>query len=148
MPTHEDILKYKIKENSLVKSFPEAKEEWEILNVFISGKGDKCICGHQPIKRVCEIVNKETGAVVKIGSCCLSRFFDFKPTRIETGLNKLKENIKNNLSPYLLEIALQLHLITVIEERFYQKIKAKSRLNQILLKQKIEINKKVLEYFG
>jgi hypothetical protein len=147
MLSNEEILKRKIQENSLADSFADARLEWEILSIYIVPSGDKCICGHQPIKRVCEIANKETGSVVKIGSCCLGRFFDLKTQRIETGLNRLKAGIQHNLSPYLLEIAVKFKIINSIEERFYQKIKGKSRLNEILLKQKIAINKKVLEHF-
>ena len=42
---------------SEAKAWSEAKKEWRLKNIWLSDDPETCLCGHHPIKEICEIEN-------------------------------------------------------------------------------------------
>lgn len=145
--TNETILKIKILQASNSKEWNIAVKEWEILRVYFSDDPQKCLCGHYPIKRICELVNKITGSIEKVGSCCVTKFLPIKPELLMNSIKRIKENNLATLKPEIIDLAYQLEVISAVEHNFYQKQKRRSNLNALGKNLAREINLKILDYF-
>jgi len=145
--TNDEILKIKILQASNSKDWETARSEWEIMQVYFSEEPQKCLCGHYPIKRICELVNKNTGTIEKVGSCCVTNFLPVKPELIMSSIKRIKENNLTTLKPEIIDLAYQLKIITPVEHNFYQKQKRRSNLNSLGKNLSREINLKILDYF-
>lgn len=145
---NEDILKIKILQSSSVKEWNLARNEWEILHIYKVVEPQKCLCGHFPIRRICELVNKTTGIIEKVGSCCVTKFLDIKPELLYNSLQRIKENPVTTLRREIIDLAYNTKVITPVEYNFYQKHKRRTNLNQNGKQLALEINKRILEYFS
>ena len=145
--SNEEILKIKILQASSSKDWETACREWEILQVYIADEPQKCLCGHYPIKRICELVNKVTGSIEKVGSCCVTKFLPIKPELIISSVKRVRENSLASLKPEIIDLAYQLKIITPVEHNFYQKQKRRSNLNAPGKNLAREINLRILNYF-
>ncbi|NOR44432.1 MAG: hypothetical protein GQ534_02510 [Candidatus Delongbacteria bacterium] len=144
---NEEILKSRIIDNSTSSDWETAKKEWTIFEISISEKPQKCLCGHYPIKKVCEIVNKKTGTVVKVGRCCLAKFLDIRNDHFQKVMRKLEDDINTTLSEKIVSLSKKTKAITTWDVLFYKNIRRKKKINDLQQKMKIEINTKILNYF-
>ena len=144
---NEERLKTNIIACSTSTDWESAKKEWEIFEITISAKPEKCLCGHFPIKKVCEIVNKKTGTVVKVGRCCLTKFLNIKTDHFQKAMNRLKENINITLTEKIVSLSKKARAITTWDVLFYKNIRRKKKLDNLQLNMKIEINSKILNFF-
>jgi hypothetical protein len=64
---------------SVSKSWPEAKKEWEISNIYFnfSPSATTCICGHPHIKEVIIIRNKLNRSEMIVGNHCIKTVMGF-----------------------------------------------------------------------
>jgi hypothetical protein len=103
--------------------------------------------GHFPIKKICEIVNKKNGTVVKVGRCCLTKFLDIKTDHFQKAMNALEEDINITLTEKIVSLSKKARAISTWEMMFYKNIRIKKNLDNLKLNMKIEINTKILNYF-
>ena len=91
--------------HSKANEFVNAKQEWELTDVSYSAKPHKCPCG-QPIKRLCELTNKETDVKLTVGADCTEyfvgipidvRFFEFYKELVQDRQIKIPEYVLNYL---------------------------------------------------
>lgn len=91
--------------HSKANEFVNAKQEWELTDVSYSAKPHKCPCG-QPIKRLCELTNKETDIKLTVGADCTEyfvgipidvRFFEFYKELVQDRQTKIPEYVLNYL---------------------------------------------------
>lgn len=106
--------------NSKANEFAVAKQEWELTDVSYSAKPHKCPCG-QPIKRLCELTNKETEVKLTVGADCTEyfvgipidvRFFEFYKELVQDRRTKIPE--------YVLDYLVQFNYIYPAEVTFLQ----------------------------
>lgn len=94
--------------HSKANEFAIAKQEWELTDVSYSAKPHKCPCG-QPIKRLCELTNKETDVKLTVGADCTEyfvgipidvRFFEFYKELVQDRRTKIPEYVLNYLAQF------------------------------------------------
>jgi hypothetical protein len=47
-------------------AWDEAKREWTLKNVWMCDDPETCLCGHHPIKEICEIENQVNHKVTEV----------------------------------------------------------------------------------
>jgi hypothetical protein len=144
--TNDDILKKKILESSLSKDWETAKKEWRVVDITISSTPSKCLCGHSPITKLCEIVNNSSGIVEIVGSCCLKKFMDSKSEQIVKSFKKLDGKIKA-LPKSIIDLAKEYRIITSWERNFYLKMGRRTNLNSMEIEKKRDIESRIKQFF-
>lgn len=98
-----EILSAEIRKRSVPAnlSFYEAKQQWEVLHLCKTLKGEShCICTHDIIFNN-PIRNVKTGEVVVVGSCCVEKFgiknFDLRCVTCNEVLPKTNKYVKSLL---------------------------------------------------
>ena len=143
-----DILKIKILQASYSKDWDIARKEWEVLEVYISETPRKCLCGHFPIRRICELVNRVTGSIETVGSCCVTNFLDFKPELLYNSLQRIKEKPAVMLKNELIELAYRVKIISALEYGTYRKLRGRKGINEQGKALIAAVNSRILDYFS
>lgn len=124
----------------------EAKPEWELHLVYLDSER-ACVCGHQPIKQICVIKNRENRNEAEVGNVCVHNFMQLASRRIFAVLRRVRAEITKSLNPAALDLFARRGVISRSEHDEYLEYWRK-RTNMTIQQrtQKIEINRRVVDY--
>lgn len=106
--------------HSKANEFVNAKQEWELTDVSYSAKPHKCPCG-QPIKRLCELTNKETDVKLTVGADCTEYFVGISiDVRFFEFYKELVQDRQTNIPEYVLNYLVQFNYVYPAEVKFLQ----------------------------
>lgn len=126
----------------------EAKPEWELHCVYNDPSQRSCECGHQPIRQICVIKNKENGNEAEVGNVCIHKFMQFASQRIFAVLRRVQAEITKSLNPASLDLFARRGAITQEEAEDYKAYWRKRKsLNDEDRAQKLDINERVLKFW-
>lgn len=126
----------------------EAKAEWDLHFVYVDPSDRACECEHSPIHQICVIRNRKNGATTEVGNVCVRRFLRLLSNRVFSVLKRLQGDIQKSLNPISLDLFRDRGVITdaeVIEYKDYWRKRTTLTEDQKL--QKLDINRRVLDYF-
>jgi hypothetical protein len=124
----------------------EAKPEWELHLVYLDSER-ACVCGHQPIKQICVIRNRENRNQAEVGNVCVHNFMQLASRRIFAVLRRLRAEITKSLNPAALELFTRRGVIGSAEcDDYLEYWRKRTNLTTRQRTQKIEINRRVLDY--
>jgi len=88
----QEILMREILARSRATDWEAARTEWILNGVHLVAWEDSetCLCGHQPIREVCTIVNQITEAEVIVGNCCVKRFLELPSQDIFNSIRRVE----------------------------------------------------------
>jgi hypothetical protein len=128
-------------------AWDEAKREWTLKNVWMSDDPETCLCGHHPIKEICEIENQVNHKVTEVGNCCVNHFLGIDTQGIFPSIRKVRKNAGASFNEGAIRLAHQLGIISEKDRDFYWDIWRKRVLSDRQLKWKNDINKKMMARF-
>lgn len=121
-----------------------AKLEWKLFDIFYSDNPISCLCGHYPIKELCELVNIKNNNHVIVGNCCVNKFTPIKSGKLFKCTKKVKKDIESSLNPDIIDLAYERGRVNDWERNFYIDIWRKRKLTGRQTLYKLKINIKVL----
>lgn len=133
---------------SVSQTWDDAKAEWNLSFVYLDYDDRSCVCEHSPIQQICVIRNRRNNEKMDVGNVCVRRFMRIVANSIFAVLKRVQNNIEKSLNPKSLEIFREHGVITHQEEQEYGEFWRKRKLLTDDQKaQKIDINRRVLDYF-
>jgi hypothetical protein len=131
---------------SVACTWPEAKQEWELVSVYFADadRPGTCLCGHSPIIEHCVLVNRCNGNTAVVGNVCVTRFLGLDADAIFRSLRRLQANPAGAMSPAAVEHAHGRGWLNDWERGFYLKTLRWRRLTPKQLAKRAEINRAVL----
>ena len=95
-----------VMQRSLAKNWDDAIKEWKIYGEYEDKDFDVCLCEHYPIKQVILLSNYQTKNKIKVGNCCINKFFGDK------SYNKFFKALKEKrINRIILDIAFERNYI-------------------------------------
>jgi len=91
-------LRDEILERSHLKEWEKAKLEWSLVAIYQSEENMECLCGHYPIREICEIANEKTGHTVEVGNVCVKKFLEIDSNKIFAAVKRVKKDINKGLN--------------------------------------------------
>lgn len=128
---------------STSEDWENARTEWSLQQVFRAQIADQCLCGHQPIIKICVIKNKTNNKTAKVGNCCVNKFMSLGSDGIFNAIDRISKDGTKAASRKLLEMALAQSVITPWEFEFYLSNIDKRKLTQKQRKTRESINAKL-----
>ena len=129
------------------KVWLEAKPEWELHNVYTDLTERACECGHQPIRQICVIKNRENANEAEVGNVCVHNFMKLASRRIFGVLKRVGAEVTKSLNPAALDLFLRRGVITDAEHDDYILYwRKRTNMTDAQRNQKLAINKRVLDY--
>lgn len=120
-----------------------ALKEWKLVNAYEDI--DICICGKNPIKRICVVENIHNRNTAIIGSSCVEKFLGIPSSKIFTDLKKVEGNERALLDVFTLTFLHNNSIINDWEFDFYGNvIKYQRRLSDKQVGCLIKVNNKLL----
>lgn len=141
-------LKEQILARSEASDWETARREWSLVSVYNADEPETCLCGHYPIIEICEIRNRVTGYVAKVGNRCVKRFLGLRSDLIFTALKRIRLDETKSLNPDAIAFFRERGLLTTWEYKFLQDNKKKRALSRAQLEVRVKINRKVLAAIG
>lgn len=120
----------RITELSTADDWESARSEWSLQQVFRVQVADQCLCGHQPILKVCIIKNKINGKTARVGNCCVNKFMALGSDALFNAIDRISKDGTKAASRKLLEFALAQSIVTAWEFEFYLSNIDKRKLTQ------------------
>lgn len=125
MVKKEFILISEIIKNSISKDWENAKKEWKVIETYYDENYDSCSCSHYPIKEIIIIENINNGLTMKIGNCCINKFFEIKKyNKLFIALSKKKINSS------IIKISHEKKIINYWESKFLNDVFRKRKLSE------------------
>ena len=125
----------------------DAKAEWELFFVYDDPSDRACECEHSPIHQICVIRNRKNQNKTEVGNVCVRRFLRLFSNRIFAVIKRVRSEIRNSLNPTALDLFRGRGVITCGEEQEYKDYwRKRTTLTDDQKAQKLEINKRVLDY--
>lgn len=124
-----------------------AKQEWDLNRIYEIPEGEdseQCLCGHYPIREVCELVNRLNQKVVEVGNHCVNKFFEIPSESIFVGVKRVRKDITKSFSAEAITYAFEKGFITQWQYGFYMDIKGKRKLTESQMRKKMEANRAIL----
>ncbi|HCR4036463.1 hypothetical protein ACLI07_22915 (plasmid) [Providencia huaxiensis] len=138
-------LMQRITKMSTAEDWESARTEWSLQQVFRAQIADQCLCGHQPIIKICVIKNKTNNKAARVGNCCVNKFMALGSDGIFNAIDRISKDGTKAASRKLLEMALAQSVITPWEFEFYLSNIDKRKLTQKQLKTRESINAKLAD---
>ncbi|OZS73499.1 hypothetical protein CHI95_16445 [Providencia rettgeri] len=130
---------------STAENWDNARAEWSLQQVFRAQVADQCLCGHQPIIKICVIKNKTNNKTARVGNCCVNKFMSLGSDSIFNAIDRISKDGTKAASRKLLEMALAQSVITPWEFEFYLSNIDKRKLTQKQRQTRETINAKLAE---
>jgi len=142
-------LHYQIILRSEAKVWDKARGEWKLNDVWISKEPETCLCGHRPIKEICEIKNRLNGRTTEVGNCCVKHFGLERKDAVFNSIKRVKGGKSSSFNEETIELAHDLRIISDRDREFYLNIWRKNddSLSDAQLKWKRDINRSLLSRF-
>ncbi len=125
-------------------SWDLAKSEWYLNEIYFSEDPATCLCGHYPIKELCEIKNRLNSNSVVVGNCCVKKFIGLPSDNIFQALKRVMKDYSRSLNVDTLEIAFYKKWINEWEHNFYVDTFRKRKLTDRQLAKRTQINEKII----
>ncbi|WP_144139214.1 hypothetical protein [Providencia rettgeri] len=138
-------LMQRITKISTAEDWDNARTEWSLQQVFRAQIADQCLCGHQPIIKICVIKNKTNNKTARVGNCCVNKFMSLGSDSIFNAIDRISKDGTKAASRKLLEMALAQSVITPWEFEFYLSNIDKRKLTQKQRQTRESINAKLAE---
>ncbi|MEI9747313.1 MULTISPECIES: hypothetical protein [Morganellaceae] len=135
----------RITEMSTAEDWDSARIEWSLQQVFRAQIADQCLCGHQPIIKICVIKNKTNNKTARVGNCCVNKFMSLGSNGIFNAIDRISKDGTKAASRKLLEFALAQSVISAWEFEFYLSNIDKRKLTQKQRQTREAINAKLAE---
>lgn len=133
---------------SVSRDWDEAKSEWDLHFVYVDCTDRACECEHSPIHQICVIQNRKNGAKADVGNVCVRRFLRLLSNRVFSVLRRLESDINKSLNPVSLDLFRDRGVINHGEAEEYKEYwRKRTTLTEKQKNQKIDINRRVLDYF-
>ncbi|HPJ13877.1 MAG TPA: hypothetical protein PLE16_03215 [Spirochaetota bacterium] len=140
---------YKLIQEILIKSqskiWDYAKTEWTLVDIFEADEQETCLCGHYPIKELCELHNSINGQTVIVGNQCVKKFMGISSDKLFESVKKVKSDIEKAINLETISFLFKKGLISKWENDFYTNTYRKRIMSDEQIRKRIEINKKVLQ---
>lgn len=91
----QEILMREIIARSRATDWESARREWTLegVQLLINGEASGiCLCGHQPIRELCEIANQITGVTAVVGNCCVKRLLGLPSQIIFDSIRRVEKD--------------------------------------------------------
>lgn len=125
----------------------EAKPEWELYAVYNDFSDRACECGHQPIKQICVIRNRDNRNEAEVGNVCVHNFMQLASRRIFAVLRRVEAELSKSLNPAALQLFNRRGVLSDGErEEYLSYWRKRSNMTPEQRQQKIEINTRVLDF--
>lgn len=138
-------LMQRVTEMSTAEEWENARAEWSLQQVFRAQVADQCLCGHQPIIKICVIKNQTNNKTARVGNCCVNKFMSLGSDGIFNAIDRISKDSTKAASRKLLEMALAQSVITPWEFEFYMSNIDKRKLTQKQRQMREAINAKLAE---
>jgi hypothetical protein len=129
---------------SEAKTWSEAKLEWELRQIWDEEEPDTCLCGHYPIREICEITNIRNGNAAQVGNCCVKKFLGLPSGKLFEAIKRVRKHIDKSLNESMVNWGFERRWISQWEHEFYLDILGKRRLSDKQIEIKRKINEKIL----
>jgi len=83
---------------SVSRQWDEAKQEWQLSEIYREDEPLTCLCGHTPIIEICVLKNKLNDKDAIVGNVCVNKFLGIASEQIFSGLRRIKRDINKGLS--------------------------------------------------
>jgi hypothetical protein len=129
---------------SVSGDWAEARQEWELVEVYFQADPPgACLCGH-PITEHCLLVNQLNGNEVVVGNVCVTRFMGLDAEVIFRSLRRVIANNFAALNARTVEHLYNRGYLTDWERRFYLDTWRKRKLSERQREKRAEINVRML----
>jgi hypothetical protein len=129
---------------SVASSWPQAKLEWALAEVYRQDEPDTCLCGHYPINEICVLENRRNGNRAEVGNVCVKKFLGLPSDRIFQAIRRVAENPVRALNAETIQHAHQRGWITDWERNFYLDTVRKRVLTEKQAAKRLAINNRIL----
>ena len=132
---------------SVSKDWETAKKEWLLSNIYFSDDTETCLCGHNPIKELCELSNSQNSNVAIVGNCCVKKFIGLPSNKIFQAIKRVRKKNYSSLNIETIEYAFEKSWINDWEKSFYLDTFKKRILSAKQANKRVQINLKIIEMF-
>ena len=85
----------------------EARPEWVVHRIFMAEETQTCLCSHDPIREICVLRNRKTGALAEVGNVCVNHFLGLSSNKLFAAVKRIQEEPRFKApNPDLIKIAL------------------------------------------
>jgi hypothetical protein len=133
-----------ILERSVAPTWPEARREWKLKDIYTADEPGACLCGKYPIIEICIIVNRKNGNVAMVGNECVKRFMGMPSERLFANLRRIARNLDAAPSKALLDHAIERGWLDEWQKEFSLKTYCNRRLTPRQRTKRREINSVIL----
>ena len=144
MTSNARILRERLQEKSQDKDNPFA--EWKPHHTEYAKRGEKhiCLCSHAPITELCFMENIHSKEIIKVGNCCVNKFWgidlsaEFKALKKKAEEERRQEKIQrmmlvsNDYEKGFLESVMKKKNLSDKQKAIYDKIKKREEIDTIL----------------
>ena len=138
-----ETLREEIINRSVAKQWEPARLEWSVYEIWLADEPGVCLCGHSPIKEMCELENGKNGAHVIVGNCCVQRFMGLQSANLFAGLRRIREDAERAMNLEMIEHAWRMNWITRWEYDFSIDTMRKRKLSPKQAVVRVRINERV-----
>ncbi len=140
------LLTQKILARSYADNWQEAKDEWELKEVFFADPDQPgtCLCGHFPIVENCVLRNRETGRTAVVGNVCVTKFLEIDSDTLFQALRRIAADPKKALNLAAIEFAYRRGWLTSWDRKFCLDTCRKRKLSPRQREIRAAINAKVI----
>lgn len=143
----QEKLHAEIIERSNATDWERAVREWTLDHIWFNDDPQTCLCGHQPIKEICQIVNGVNGNYAEVGNCCIKKFFeDLDSNGLFTTARNVISGRSSSYNEEMIRFAFAHGIITLADRNFYWDIWRKRKLSVKQSSWKDAINRKIRVY--
>ena len=125
----------------------DAAREWKLQSIWRSQDNETCLCGHYPIREICEIQNVVTLEVAEVGNCCVQQFLGIQSERLFSSLRRVLSGVSTSFNQDVILLAYERGAINRWEAEFYSGVWRKRNLSYKQESVKARINTKLLRWF-
>lgn len=125
-------------------SWEEAKQEWQLSDVYQAEEAETCLCGHYPIIELCILRNRHNDRDAIVGNCCVKKFIGLPSDLIFQAVKRIRSDNEKSLNSEALTHAINKGWINKWEHDFYHNIMRKRLLSQKQMTAKRNINLKFI----
>ncbi len=125
-------------------NWEEAKQEWQLSEVYQAEEPEICLCGHYPIIELCILRNRHNGKNATVGNCCVKKFIGLPSDLIFQAVKRIRSDNEKSLNSQALTHAISKGWINKWEYDFYHAVMRKRLLSPKQMTAKRNINLKFI----
>lgn len=142
--SHQYKLTQGIIELSDADTWDEAKLEWDLAEIYHQEEPDTCLCGHDPIKEVCILINRQNENSAIVGNVCVKKFLGLPSDQIFQAARRIGKDQTKALNAEAIQHAYSRNWIDKWKRDFYFDTMRRKKVSEKQVDKRIEINRLVL----